>query len=189
MRKFYWKDENVKEINELYVEELIDRDSILHFTLTGDFCCGADDPLNIFLSDQAFDYNDSKQGKTYLIMDAERTMIICYYTLKANAVHSFNITDNVFVALPVIEISRIAVECDFQGQSLGKIFFTDFILPKILEVAKIIGVYGIIAFVDADNYNAIRFYTSLGFQESNSTIQNAINDSFNEDCKLYLLIL
>lgn len=40
--------------NFQYKEELLSKESLKHFMLVGDFCCGADNPLNTFLSDDAF---------------------------------------------------------------------------------------------------------------------------------------
>ena len=37
--------------NFQYKEELLSKESLKHFMLVGDFCCGADNPLNTFLSD------------------------------------------------------------------------------------------------------------------------------------------
>lgn len=39
----------------MYAEEILDEESLLHFQLVGNFCCGADDPLNTFLSDDSFE--------------------------------------------------------------------------------------------------------------------------------------
>lgn len=47
--------------NFQYKEELLSKESLRHFMLVGDFCCGADNPLNTFLSDDAFDYAEEKQ--------------------------------------------------------------------------------------------------------------------------------
>lgn len=173
--------------NSQYKEEILSRESDIHFNLIGGFCCGADDPLNIFLSDDAFDYADQKQGNTYLLMDAERTGVLAFYTIKANAIHTYDSNTREYVALPVIEIARIAVSYPLQGLGLGKILFYDYILPKIKAVADIIAVYGIIVFAEENNQNGIKFYSSLGFKKANDETQHAIGDSYNEKCQLYVL--
>lgn len=177
------------ENKQIYEEEKLNRDSQLHFKLVGDFCCGADDPLNIFLSDDAFDYTDEKQGLTYILMDKSKSLILAFYTVKANAIHTYDDTTKEYLALPVVEIARVAVEYEFQSQGLGKTLFYDYILPKIKEVSNIISVYGIIVFVDEDNTTGIKFYTSLGFKRANEDTQKAIGDSYNEKCQLYVLKL
>ncbi len=116
--------------NFQYKEELLSKESLRHFMLVGDFCCGADNPLNTFLSDDAFDYAEEKQGHTYILMDNEYTCILAFYTIKGNAIHTFNIDTNEYMALPVVEIARIAVDFDFQGNGLGKILFYDYIIPN-----------------------------------------------------------
>lgn len=172
-----------------YKEELLNKESSEHFMLVGDFCCGADNPLNTFLSDDAFDYSEEKQGHTYILMDSERTCILAFYTIKANAIHTFNVYTNEYIALPVVEIARIAVEFDFQGNGLGKIVFYDYIMPKIREVSKIIAIYGTIVFVESENKQGIQFYNSLGFKRANNETQKAVGDSYNEKCELYVLEL
>lgn len=173
----------------MYAEEILDEESLLHFQLVGNFCCGADDPLNTFLSDDSFEYAKQKQGTTYILLDDNKTTILAFYTIKANAIHTYDIDSNEYLALPVIEIARIAVEYDFQRNGLGKVLFYDYILPKIKEVAKLIAVYGIIVFVEDENINGIKFYESLGFKKANEETQKAIGDSYNEECKLYVLKL
>lgn len=175
--------------NFQYKEELLSKESLRHFMLVGDFCCGADNPLNTFLSDDAFDYAEEKQGHTYILMDNEYTCILAFYTIKANAIHTFNIDTNEYMALPVVEIARIAVYFDFQGNGLGKILFYDYIIPKIKKVSKIIAIYGIIVFVESENGQGIQFYNSLGFKRANNEIQKAVGDSYNEKCELYVLKL
>lgn len=172
-----------------YREEFLDKESLEHFMLVGDFCCGADNPLNTFLSDDAFDYSEEKQGHTYILTDNEKTCILAFYTIKANAIHTFDVYTNEYMALPVVEIARIAVDFDFQGNGLGKVLFYDYIIPKIKEVGKIIAIYGIIVFVESDNEQGIRFYNSLGFKRANDETQNAVGDSYNEKCELYVLEL
>lgn len=112
---------------------------------------------------------------------------MAFYTVKANAIHTYDINSKEYLALPVIEIARIAVEYDFQGNGLGKVLFYDYILPKIKEIAKIVAIYGIIVFVEDENTNGINFYKSLGFKKANAETQKAIGDSYNEECKLYVL--
>lgn len=177
----------MKESN--YIEESIDRESSLHFQLVGDFCCGADDPLNTFLSDDAFNYMDDKQGKTYILMDNDKSCIMAFYTIKANAIHTYNEDAKEYIAYPVVEISRIAVAYELQHNGLGKLLFYDYILPKIHVVSEIMSIYGIIVFVENENTNGISFYESLGFEKANEEIQRAISDSYNEECKLYVLKL
>lgn len=177
------------DLSNQCVEELLTRESNTHFTLVGDFCCGADDPLNTFLSDNSFDYAEDKQGHTYILLDKDKTSILAFYTVKANAIHTYDECINEYTALPVVEISRIAVEYGIQGSGVGTVLFTDYIVPKIIAVSKIIAIYGIIVFVDADNHQGIKFYKSLGFQRANEETQHAVGDSYNEKCELYVLKL
>lgn len=123
------------------------------------------------------------------MLDKDKTSILAFYTVKANAIHTYDECINEYTALPVVEISRIAVEFDFQGNGLGKILFYDYIIPKIKKVSKIIAIYGIIVFVESENGQGIQFYNSLGFKRANNEIQKAVGDSYNEKCELYVLKL
>ena len=54
---------------------------------------------------------------------------------------------------------------------------------------KYVAVKAIMVLVDQDNISGINFYTSLQFSSVDEGVQKIVDDSFNENCKLYLLIL
>ena len=62
-------------------------------------------------------------------------------------------------------------------------------MPKIKEVEKTIAVRAIIVFVEPDNEKGIAFYKSLGFLKASDDVQQKIDETFNEDCDLYVLEL
>lgn len=166
-------------MDEFYEERISDK----HFRMLGDFTCGADDPLDIFLSDNAIKYDNDRLGATYLVIaDGE---IIAFYTLKVNAIQ---IQDEYGEpeAYPMTEISRIAVSYEYQGGGIGKRVFYDMILPKVEAIGKIAAVYGIMVFVESDNKRGIDFYKSIGFEKAGENIQKAIHDGFNDGCDLYV---
>lgn len=169
----------------MLIEERLSREE--HFISVGDFCCGADNPLNGFLSDEAFDYDENGYGMTYILKAKDKDDILAFYTLKASGVQ---VDENgEFNAIPVIEIARIAVRYEVQEMGLGKYIFYNKILPKIKAVAGLVAVKAIIAFVEPDDAKAIGFYTSVGFEEASEKVQKEIEDSFNEECDLYLVAL
>ncbi len=170
-----------------YIEERLKRDN--HFVEVGDFNCGPDDPLNWFLTDRAFDYDENKYGLTYLLKDKETGIILAFYTVKANGIQTYDAENGEYNSVPVIEIARIAVEYDLQNVGLGKTVFYDYILPKIRNVENLIAVKGVIVFVEPDNEQGIRFYKSLGFLKAEDDVQKEIAETFNEDCDLYVLEL
>lgn len=170
-----------------YSEERLDREK--HFQEVGDFSCGPDDPLNLFLSDKSFDYDEEKYGLTYVIKEKSTGTILAFYTIKANGVQTYSSEEQEYNAVPVIEIARIAVEFDFQHMGVGKKVFYEKILPKIKEVEKTIAVRAIIVFVEPDNEKGIAFYKSLGFLKASDDVQQKIDETFNEDCDLYVLEL
>lgn len=128
-----------------------------HFISVGDFCCGADSPLDTFLSNDAFKYDEQRYGITYVLTkDKESTEILGFYTLKTSGIQILE--GGEYNSIPVIEIARIAMHYEFQRAGLGKYVFYTYILPKIKEVADRVAVKAIIAFVEADDNQAIGFY-------------------------------
>ncbi len=158
-----------------------------HFNSVGDFCSGADSPLDNFITSDAFKYDSEKYGNTYIIKSSESNDIIGFYTLKASGIQMTG--DEEFNSIPVVEIARIAIHHTLQGNGIGKYVFYTYILPKIREVSKLIAVKAIIAFVETEDEVAIGFYKSIGFERATEDVQKEIEDSFNADCDLYIVAL
>lgn len=159
-----------------------------HFQSVGDFCCGADSPLDTFLSSQAFKYDEQRYGITYVITAPGcEEDILGFYTLKTSGIQ---VEENgEYNSIPVIEIARIAVSHSIQKTGVGKYVFYTYILPKVKKVAEIVAVKAIIAFVEKDDERAIGFYKSIGFTKATEDVQKEIEDSFNEECDLYIVQL
>lgn len=153
------------------------------------FCCGADDPLNTFLSDQSFEYEENHYGMTYILRECDSEDILAYYTLKTSGIQIYDEELQLYNGMPVIKLSRIAVTHDLQQNGLGKHIFYDYIMPKIYTGMQYVAVKAIMVLVDQDNIAGINFYKSLQFSPVEDGVQQVVDDSFNEDCKLYLLIL
>lgn len=157
-----------------------------HFRYVDDFCCGADSPLDTFLSNQAFKYDEKRYGITYVLKASkEEQEILGFYTLKTSGIQIEE--DGEYNSIPVVEIARIAMHHTLQGQGIGKYVFYTYILPKIETVANIVGVKGIIAFVETEDKKAIGFYTSVGFEKAKDDVQKEIGETFNEECDLYMV--
>ena len=95
--------------------------------------------------------------------------------------------DGEYNSIPVVEIARIAMHYDLQGQKIGQYVFYTYILPKIKVVAENVAVKAIIAFVEPDDEQAIGFYKSIGFEKASDLVQKEIAESFNEECDLYMV--
>lgn len=65
-------------------EERLDREK--HFVTVGEFKSGADEPLDMFLSDYSFKYDEEQYGKTYILKSEESDTILAFYTIKANGI-------------------------------------------------------------------------------------------------------
>ena len=170
-----------------FVEESLD--SKKHFFIVGDFQCGADYPLNRFLSDDSFRYDEEGYGSSYLLLEEESKELLAFYTIKANGVQTYSSALKEFNSVPVVEIARIAVAYEFQHIGLGTKLFYEYILPRIRQVEELIAVRAVIVFVEADNEHGIKFYKSLGFKKAEDDVQRKIDESFIEDCDLYVLDL
>lgn len=169
------------------IEERLDREK--HFFELDNFICGADDPLNTFLSDDAIEYDEEQYGITYLIKGERAGAIWAFFTIKANGIQVYNSSEEVLSAVPVIEIARIAVDHRIQRRGVGRKVFYDHIMPKVRAVAGLVAVKAIIVFVESDNVGGIKFYEALGFVKAAEEVQQKIAESFNEDCDLYVLEL
>lgn len=168
-------------------EERLDKEK--HFVTVGEFKSGADEPLDVFLSDYAFEYDEEQYGKTYILTRRGNDTIMAFYTIKANGIQVCDANNLGYNSMPVIEIARIAVNHSLQGRGLGKRLFYDYILPKVQKVKEIIAVKAITAFVESNNGKGIRFYKSLGFVKADDIVQKTIGESFNDKCDLYVLSL
>ena len=160
-----------------------------HFLILGNFTCGADDPLNGFLSDSAIEYDSKKMGHTYLII--EDNEILGFYTIRVNGIQIQTEKDGCieYEVLPMLEIARFAVNFEFQGHGLGKNIFYEKVLPKAIHISEIVAVQGIMVFVEKYNNQAIEFYKRIGFSPADDSVQQSITDMFNEECSLYLVSL
>lgn len=159
-----------------------------HFRSVGDFFCGADSPLDTFLNSNAFKYDEQRYGITYVLtQDKTSTEILGFYTLKTSGIQIQE--DGEYNSIPVVEIARIAMHYDLQGQKIGQYVFYTYILPKVKAVAELVAVKAIIAFVEPDDEQAIGFYKSVGFEKASELVQKEIAESFNEECDLYMVSL
>lgn len=171
-------------LEDLGIEDIRLNDDEQTLREVGDFCCGADDPLNTFLQSAAFDYNSNGHGNTYLVKDIESGNIIAYYTLKASAMQIKKEENEKFESVASIELARFAVDHRYQNQTYGRLIFLCCIIPKVQDVQRIIGIRNIIVFVDELNKRAIRFYKNFGFFLGSEEVSNYIEEDFNEKCKI-----
>lgn len=157
-------------------------DSIETIRAVGEFQCGGDNPLDVFLKSEAFKYNRDGYGNTYLVKN-DKNEIIAYYTLKANGIQMQN-SEGTVDSVSSIELARFAVDHKFQSKGYGRLIFTYMIMPKIIEVSEIVGVNTVIVFVDEYNKHGIRFYHRLGFGLANDRIKNYIEEEFSKKCNI-----
>lgn len=165
-----------------YKEERIDLDK--HFIILGEFNCGTYEPLNEFVGNEAFSYDRDGLGNTYIVYD-DKDNILLYYTLRANSI----LWQGEYI--PLVELSRLAVQYEYQRRGHGnRCFFTN-ILKKVLDVRECIGVAGILVF--AETPEALNFYDSIGFKDFGIYDKDGKNemlitdDGFNDKCHVLVL--
>lgn len=186
----------MSETNNYLIDEKIDEDK--HFRPIGDFKCYENESLEIFLKCSAIRYHQESQGTTYIVWDGDE--ILAFYTLKCNAVQMEE--DNEIISMPSIEIARLAVKTGLQGIGWGTAIYINYILPKIVEVKKLLAVKFIMVFVeekaedetDTNSNNdkrkdPIKFYKKFGFEPAREEVQNCIEETYSEGCKIMLLSL
>lgn len=180
-----------KQLDEYLSEERLDADK--HLREVSNFFCG-NEALDLFLKSDSFYYDEQGQGNTYLIKLKETNEIIGYYTLKTNAIQLYDEDTKHIVALPAIEIARLAVNNEYRNKKFGTAIFTYYIIPKIKDIKSMVGVNTIMVFVidedteeyeDKETKKSVKyFYETLGFRLAEDEVQKFIEDDYNEDCKL-----
>lgn len=170
-----------------YYEERLDEEK--HFLLVDGFCCGGENNLGLFLTDQSFAYDKDRLGHTYIIREKETGEVLAFYTIKTNGIQAILTEDREQETMPMIEVARIAVQYQYQGNGFGKMVFRKLIYPKIKEVEKLVAVKAIMAFVEKEDEKAVGFYKSLGFTEADEKVQQVIADAYSTECELYILYI
>lgn len=169
------------QTDDLFIEERLSDDK--HMRRVNDFDCGESKELEDFLKSEAFTYNREGQGNTYLIFDKYGKDILGYYTLRTNAIQAYNSENRRIEVLPSVEIARFAISAKYQGQGYGKLIFFLSILPKAREIKNIVGVSTIMLF-SVDTEQALSFYKSIGFKQTEDEVKQFINEDCNKGCKL-----
>lgn len=169
---------------ELYEERLNNEQ---HFVEVDQFSCGTYEPLNDFIKGSAFEYNRKGIGNTYLLFcdrEAGTRDIVCYYTLRAN----FLCIKKEYI--PVVEISRFAVDINYQRKGIGSSCILNVITSKVLDIKSHIGIVGILVF--ADTLESLKFYETIGFKDFGEMVSGkneilTVDDGYNEGCHVLIL--
>lgn len=169
-------------IEDLFYEERL-TDNEEHMRLVSGFTCGTNDSLDQFLKSEAFEYNKTGEGNTYIIRKTDTGKLIAYYTLKANNIPLYSVEKNKIYSLPAVELARLAVSYDLQFNGYGKLIFVDKIISKINDVKELIGINTLMLFAVNDS-SAIKFYKRLGFEMGKEEVQKFVKDDYNEGCKI-----
>lgn len=129
------------------------------------FDCG-EVTLNNWLQERALESESSGAARTYVVCSDNR--VVGYYCLSTGSIirsqSPGKIRRNMPDPIPVIIVGRIAVDCNHQGQGLGKALIKDAVL-RSLQASEIVGIRAIL--IHALNEKARQFYTEkCGFISS-----------------------
>lgn len=107
------------------------------------------------------------QGASRCFVTCRDNHVVGYYALSSASINHHSTTErvrrNMPDPVPVILLSRLAVDCKEQGGGLGKHLLRDAIL-RTIEAAELIGVRALL--VHALHQQARDFYAHYGFEPS-----------------------
>lgn len=108
-------------------------------------------------------------SRTFVVCQAQTKRVVGFYALAAGCIShndaTSNIRRNMPDPIPVIILGRLAVDCTFQKQKIGRSLVKDAFL-RAVAISDSIGVRAIV--VRALTDNAARFYEDFGFTASPS---------------------
>ncbi|CAN5392187.1 GNAT family N-acetyltransferase [soil metagenome] len=127
------------------------------------FDCGVD-PLNLYLSQYAFQNQKKEAARTYVVVNND-DKIAGYYTLVFGSVTVGETPEEIAAGLgkypvPIILIARLAVSVDEHGKGLGRSLIRDALIRSV-GAENIAGLTAVV--VDAKDADAKAFYEKMGF--------------------------
>jgi predicted N-acetyltransferase YhbS len=130
----------------------------------GDFTSGVVS-LDEWLKRRALANQASGAARTFVVCDADK--VVGYYALASGAVQVATALGrfrrNMPDPIPVVVLARLAVDCSYQGRSLGRALVRD-AARRVVNAAEAIGIRGILVHAISDDAKA--FYLALGFESS-----------------------
>ena len=131
-----------------------------------DFDCGQPS-LNAWLKKRAIKANRlGGSARTYVVCDTQNN-VVAYYALATGAVNRDEtpgkVARNMPDPVPVVLLSRLAVDRRYKGQGIGSGLVKDAFL-RVLQAADAIGIRAVL--VHAVNESARSFYLKQGFYEA-----------------------
>lgn len=148
-------------------------DSLIHiisklseFFVTDNFFCGKEQ-LDNFIKKYALVNQQNNIGQTWVLHEAQSTIIIGYYTLSTASVNKICLPSEYTSGLPgypipCVLLGKLAVDKKERGRGFGKQLLCD-ALTRTKEISRQIGCHAVI--VDAVDDDAVNFYTKYGFSQ------------------------
>jgi GNAT superfamily N-acetyltransferase len=132
------------------------------------FTCG-EISLDHWLKQRALRNEGRGASRTYVVcVDHPRAeTVVAYYCLATGSIACElapgGIRRNMPDPIPVMVLSRLAVDVNWQGQGIGKALLRDAIM-RTIQVSEIVGVKALV--VHAHSEQAVKFSEEHGFQQS-----------------------
>lgn len=128
------------------------------------FDCGVD-ALNEWLTKRAFQAQQSRSARTFVLSQGKK--VIAYYALSTGSLDNADVGGRLTKGLgkhpvPVVLLSRLGVDRQFQGNELGRYMLQDALI-RVLNAAEQLGIRAVQ--VHPVNEDAKRFYMKFGFRE------------------------
>ena len=191
-----------------YVQHIAsaDADEIAAFRVDAEGGQGLDD----YLKNYALDDEKAREMRTYLVRFDMTDEIVGYFSLKAGLVslneEEVEVIDTEtgekhiereFDTAPGVELANFAVNSAFIQsypylKGLGRLIFTDFIMPKVYEVSDLVGTS--VLYIFALPYDRlIQRYEEYGFHRLSKVdeddLHKRLKPRYDESCKFMYLLL
>lgn len=134
------------------------------------FDCG-DSSLNNYLNRYAAQDIKRRVNRVFVAVGSEDAVTICaYYGLCAGTIDVVDTPPSIQkrmprYPLPVVLLSRLAVDQQYQRRGLGSIMLAD-ALRRVVQASEVLAVYAVV--VDAIDERAAGFYKQFGFLQLKS---------------------
>lgn len=123
-----------------------------------------------YIRSKAFDDENERLSRTYIIRDKSTREVAMYFSLKAGFVstnETVGIFHRSFDSIPGIELANFAANGEYKQKhpeykGFGKLVFTDFIIPCAKKAAELIGVKYLYIFALPEK-DLLKNYTGYGF--------------------------
>lgn len=173
-------------------------DSPKNKILIQDFSIGnpAGENLGVFLKDLAPYSEKINADRTYLVKDKLTEELAGFFSLR-NGLFALRKEDDSVLSIPSIELSNFAINDNYRQRNphlkgMGKIIFTDFILPLVKFIQQFTGIQTLHIYAIPEN-RLIEHYKTFGFtrlsEEDEQFVYDRVKPAYDNGCIFMYQIL